>query len=117
MPFQPGNKHGGRNDRPWRNAIKVAMAADDGRALRELAEKLKQMALAGDMQAIQEIGNRLDGKPRQEVDANVVHGLSERFLDVLRQANGAPQIEDRLSSAGHDTVDAVALESDDQLGG
>lgn len=39
------------------------------RKLHSIAEKLVQMAEEGDMQAIKEIGDRLDGKPKQQVEA------------------------------------------------
>lgn len=42
-----------------------------GQVLDRIAERVVLMALKGDKDAIAEIGNRLDGKPRQEVDAAV----------------------------------------------
>jgi hypothetical protein len=68
MPFQKGNKlaAGGRKDKPWTDALRVAMYRDDRKALTDIAEVVKGLALAGDMQAIKEIGDRLDGKPAQE---------------------------------------------------
>lgn len=45
----------------------VFRAGEDGhRRLLTIAEKCADAALAGDMQAIKEIGDRLDGKPAQE---------------------------------------------------
>ena len=70
MPFQPGNKlaKGGRKEKPFADALRMALAAagDDHKALREIAAKVIDMAKAGDMQAIQQIADRLDGKPAQE---------------------------------------------------
>lgn len=45
--------------------------------LRALAEKAVALGLAGDVSAIREIGDRLDGKPAQSltVDATVTHAF------------------------------------------
>lgn len=70
MPFQPGNKlaKGGRKEKPFADALRMELAAagDDHKALRAIAAKVIDMAKAGDMQAIQQIADRLDGKPAQE---------------------------------------------------
>ena len=80
MPFmkgQSGNPEGRRVEpRPWQEALRLAvsdMTPDGRQRLRAIAEKVVEQALAGDMEAIREIGNRLDGRPRQEValDASV----------------------------------------------
>ena len=64
---------GSKPDREWRDAVRVAvheLRAEPGsakkiRVLRLLAEKLVTRALDGDMSAIKEIGDRLDGRPAQ----------------------------------------------------
>ena len=53
--------------RPWESAVKRAMLADNGKKLRAIADKLAEMAADGDIQAIKEIGDRLDGKPKQAI--------------------------------------------------
>lgn len=56
-------------DKPWADALRLAVMADGPngiRRLRAIAEKCADAAMAGDMQAIKEIGDRLDGKPAQE---------------------------------------------------
>lgn len=60
-------------DKPWANALRLAVMAEDGgiKKLRRLAERCVAEALAGDMQAIKEIGDRLDGKPVQEATLTV----------------------------------------------
>jgi len=70
---QSGNPTGAKPS-PWAEALRLCAQEVDvsGRKrLRELAEKVFEMAIAGDMEAVKEIGNRLDGKPRQEVVAEV----------------------------------------------
>ena len=61
-----GNKNAVKN-RPWSEAINRALLAEDGRRLRVIAEKIVTLAEAGDVQALKEIGDRLDGKPAQQV--------------------------------------------------
>lgn len=39
--------------------------------LRDVADKLVESAIDGDMQAIKEIADRLDGKPMQAIQADV----------------------------------------------
>lgn len=62
----------GPGEKPWRDAIRRAVNARvDGKgnpqALEVLAEKVVMLGLGGDMAAIAEIGNRLDGKPAQAI--------------------------------------------------
>lgn len=68
MVFQPGNKLavGGRKDKHWRDALMLAVSENDRAVLRSIAEKVVELAMDGDMAAIKEIGDRLDGKPAQQ---------------------------------------------------
>jgi hypothetical protein len=76
MPFQPGqsgNPQGRAKDKPFRDAlllaIKEAEAADNSpRALRRVAERLLDEAAAGNVQALKEVADRLDGKVPQGID-------------------------------------------------
>lgn len=65
-----GNKFAARG-RVWRDAIDRAMeirgAGDRMAALNELAAKLIEKAAEGDMSALKELGDRLDGKSVQPV--------------------------------------------------
>ena len=61
---QPGNKNATKN-KPWSDAINRALLANDGQKLRALADKLIDKALEGDVQALKEIGDRVEGKPAQ----------------------------------------------------
>lgn len=62
---QPGNRNGAKN-KPWEAAL-VRSAMQNPEKLARLAEKLFDMALDGDVQAIKELGDRLDGKARTEI--------------------------------------------------
>src|SRR5678815_790612 len=69
-----GRPAGSQNkDKPFRDALRLEIKAaeDSPRALRQIANKLIDLAASGDMQAIKEIGDRLDGKPAQEATVNV----------------------------------------------
>lgn len=67
---QSGNPSGRPKERPWRDAILRAIARKeskkDPKALEKLADKVVSLGLGGDMQALKEIGDRLDGKSVQQ---------------------------------------------------
>ena len=51
--------------KPFTDALRVALLSGGGRRLRVIAEKLAEKAEQGDLAAIQQIGDRLDGRPSQ----------------------------------------------------
>lgn len=63
-----GNKNASKG-RPWTDAIQRALTKrsklDQKEALDELAMKLIDLGLAGDLDALKELGNRLEGKVAQ----------------------------------------------------
>lgn len=65
---QPGNTNASNKNRPFADAIRRALADQDGKKLRQIAEKLIARALEGDTSALKEIADRLDGKPKQDID-------------------------------------------------
>lgn len=99
----PINPKGSKSEKHWRDAIRRAVAADDGtkktKRLFVIAEKLVTMAEAGDMAAIKEIGDRLDGKPAQAIiggdaDTPPVRILHEADKDIIaRYINSRKGIE------------------------
>lgn len=78
---QVGNKNGIKN-RPWAEAIERALKQADKdpkkkrATLNRLAERMIDLAESGDIAALKEIGDRLDGKPKQSVDAEVTGTLT-----------------------------------------
>lgn len=60
-------------DKPFTEALRmeIAAAGGDHKALRKIAGKLLKLAAAGDMQAINAVADRLDGKPAQESHVTV----------------------------------------------
>ena len=75
MPFQPGNKYGGRKEKPFRDALlmEIKAAGEEHKALRAIAKTLLQKADGGDMMAIKELADRVDGKVPQAVVGDDEH--------------------------------------------
>lgn len=67
---QPGNQNA-RKGRIWQEAIKRAVArkfgGDLNHGLDQLAEKLVDAVGKGDLMALKEFGDRMDGKPAQAI--------------------------------------------------
>ena len=57
-------------DKPFRTALdmEIRAAGDDHKALRRVAKALVKKAQEGDIQAIKEVADRLDGKPATNVE-------------------------------------------------
>ena len=91
-----GRPRGSLGERTWRDAINLAVrelrdeTTKDGKvkkvkALRLLARRLVDSGLAGDVSALREIGDRLDGKAMQGVDLKMdvtITGIERRIIDV-----------------------------------
>ena len=89
---QPGNNNATKN-KPWRDAIDSALNdyEKEGKvarnmALREIAMKMIEQALEGDKDARKEIGDRLEGKPRQAVELSGHLTASEMSTDQIVEA-------------------------------
>ncbi len=67
MAAPEGNTNSKAENRLWGNTIRRAVAQDPEK-LRRIAEKLLADAEAGDIQAIKEMGDRLDGKATQQTE-------------------------------------------------
>ena len=84
MPFvkgQSGNPGGRGIDKPFLEALRMEInkAGTDHKSLRRVAAKLIEKAENGDMNAIKELADRLDGRPAQ-----TVQGDPERPVTVAR---------------------------------
>ncbi len=72
---QPGNRNSAKG-KVWRDALDKAIkqytnkdaGIKRGQALFRIATTVVEQAIAGNKDAIQEIGNRLDGRPHQSMD-------------------------------------------------
>ena len=74
MPFAPGqsgNPAGNQKAKPFYDALNRAIAQDDAKRLRAAAEKLLDLAASGEPWAVQHLADRLDGKPKQQIDAEI----------------------------------------------
>jgi hypothetical protein len=70
------NSRGQQRGKPYRDALRMELAAaeaagNDMRTLRSIARKHIALADRGDIQAIKELADRLDGKPAQAVESEV----------------------------------------------
>lgn len=79
-------------EKPWREALRLAANEIDPktkqRRLRQVAQALVNAAIAGDVQAAKEIGDRLDGKAVQAIEA----GLNGELNIIV--ATGVPRADD-----------------------
>lgn len=86
MAFKPGesgNPFGLIREKKFLGALERAIAQSDGKLLRQAAEKLLKMAALGESWAIQQLADRLDGKPTQQVDMRVSRPSRELSDDEL----------------------------------
>lgn len=72
MAAPQGNQNA-KKGKDWEAALRHALNHYEGgqvargQALRQIATRVVEKAIEGDQAAIQEIGNRLDGKPTQAI--------------------------------------------------
>ena len=116
MAFEIGNTLGS-NPATWRNAIKAITSQkmsrlDKRTKLEAVAAKLVEMALEGDIAAIKEIGQRLDGMAHQSVslDANSLDRSIAVNLSFVKPANIIENQVDTLSLSHQSVSDAVIVE-------
>jgi hypothetical protein len=86
-----GNQNAARG-RVWRTAIERALAekskGEQMDALNSLANALIAKAMDGDMTALKELGDRLDGKPAQSLDLGsdpdrpMIHEIVRRIVNA-----------------------------------
>jgi hypothetical protein len=102
--YVPRNPRGQQRDKIYREALRLELAdmseGVDLKKLRQIARAHIEKAASGDMQAIKELADRLDGKPAQILDLSdpdsnpikkivteIVHvNLSPEELSALNEA-------------------------------
>ena len=107
-------KPGPKTEKPWRHAIQRAVkefieVEVNGkpkkiRALNALARKMVKKGLAGDVSALREIGDRLDGRPAQAIDV----GVQVKITAIERQIVEPRAIEGPV-------IDGVAVEASEAI--
>ena len=63
-------------------ALNRAIAQDDSNRLRAAAERLLDLAAAGEAWAVRELADRLDGKPMQETVVEVIDQRAQEMPDA-----------------------------------
>jgi hypothetical protein len=88
--------------KPFADALRMEIdAGSDPRRLRAIARKLIEMAEGDDLQAIKEVGDRLDGKCAQVIergDARLEDMTDQQLMAVIR-GGGSPETLDEPSYA------------------
>lgn len=83
----PLGNHNGAKGKQWAEAVKRAIRAKYGKewdeSLAELAKGLVDAAADGDLQALKEIGDRLDGKPKQQTEISGPDGSAIPMRTVV----------------------------------
>lgn len=93
---QIGNTNASNKRKPWAEALERALEAhkpaEQRQRLAALAEAVVAKAMDGDVSAIKEIGDRLDGKAKQQTeitgldDGAIMIGKVERVIIDKREA-------------------------------
>lgn len=91
MAAAEGNDYSKKSNRLWGETLR-RIAAQDPQKLRRIAEALYARAEEGDIQAVKEIGDRLDGKPGQEMDITHRGGLAEVLGAIGRSKADDPPV-------------------------
>lgn len=100
MAAPKGNTNATRA-RQWRDALDYALnnyiGCKKGMALREIAKTLISKAIEGDMTAIREIGDRLDGKAHQTLEATIRNPSTADEMTDAELANIAAASSNRTT--------------------
>lgn len=70
MAAAKGNNYSSKNNRLWADTLRRACVQANGKKLRGMAEALIAKALEGDVSAIKEVGDRIDGKVPQMIQGD-----------------------------------------------
>ena len=99
MAFEKGNKLGGRTKekRLFDEALRRAIAQDNGERVRACAEKLLDKAAEGEPWAVNTLADRLAGRPDQNV--NVTREVKDLSIDELLAAIAAERTAAPQASA------------------
>ena len=65
-----GNKNSSKDNRVWGKTVRKLAVQEDYKRIHKVAEALFKKAEEGDVSAIKELGDRIDGKSMQEISGN-----------------------------------------------
>ena len=105
MAFEKGNQHGAKS-RLFDAALRRAITQDDGKRLRQAAEKLLDLASDGERWAVEMLADRLDGKAHQSVTVTP-QSPEEMSLADLRHAVAAAIAGNSEAGRGTEKPSAV----------
>jgi hypothetical protein len=86
-------------EKPVSDLLRVAVLSGGGRRLRVIIEKLLDKAEQGDLQAIKEVFDRLDGKPVQAIERGdiPIEAMTDQQLKaIIRSGSCEPNNEPML---------------------
>lgn len=86
----PTGNHNAARAKVWTAAIQRVIARDKV-GMEALAQSLVDKAKSGDMIALKEIGDRLEGKPKQTIEGPGLEGEHKLIVEVVRFANPNPK--------------------------
>src|SRR5262245_13854135 len=89
MVSPPRHPRGQQRDKIYREALRLELAdmseGVDLKKLREIARAHIEKAAAGDMQAIKELRDTLDGKPVQQLEHDLPPDNATRITKIVRE--------------------------------
>jgi len=88
-----GNTNSNKNNRIWANTIRKLAVQEDYKRIHVIAEKLFEKAQEGDLGAIKEIGDRIDGKAIATTELSGVDGKDLPIsigLDFVKPKDDSP---------------------------
>ena len=88
-----GNKNSSKEKRIWGNIIRKLAVQEDYKRIHAIAEKLYEKAQEGDLGAIKEIGDRIDGKAIATTELSGVDGSALPIsigLDFVKPKDDSP---------------------------
>src|SRR5262249_22512880 len=102
---------GQQRDKLFREALRMqlAQAGENLKALREIADVLIAEARAGNIQAIRELADRLDGKPTQMLEHSAPSSLPPRKLtyEIVHVTESREQIKNDDLVVDYQEVKAI----------
>src|SRR5262249_53359004 len=110
---------GQQRDKLYREALRMelAVAGDDLKKLREIARVHIEKAAAGDMQAIKELADRLDGKATQMLEHSNGEGRPLRKLtyEIVHVTETREQIDAGVAIESVDYHEVKAINGNGQV--